>query len=68
MNHGRMPVQYFAYFTMPSILHILCLMIFGVILFVLTKFSFGIKLLEKVSIFYHLIYHLDWFQKYNFGY
>ena len=48
MVHGRMPVQYFAYFTMPSLVHIICMMLFGLILFVLSKFAFGIKLLEKV--------------------
>ena len=57
MVHGRMPVQYFAYFTMPSLLHVICLMLFGMMLFVLTKFSFGIKLLEKVRVI-----ELSWFQ------
>ena len=56
MAHGRMPVQYFAYFTMPSLLHVICLMLFGMMLFVLTKFSFGIKLLEKVRVNFSLFY------------
>jgi len=47
MVHDRMPVQYFAYFTVPSIFYMICFAIFGVVLFVLTKFSFGIKLLEN---------------------
>lgn len=54
MVHGRMPIQYFAYFTMPSLLHIICTMIFGLMLFVLSKFAFGIKLLEKVNSYFFI--------------
>jgi len=52
MVHGRMPVQYFAYITMPSLVHIICMMLFGLMLFVLSKFAFGIKLLEKYPGFF----------------
>lgn len=47
MEHNRTPVQYFAYFTTMSIFHMIGVMLFGLMVFVLTKFSFGIKLLEN---------------------
>lgn len=45
--HDRTPIQYFAYFTMPSFIQMVCLCLFAIMMFVFTKFSLGIKLLEK---------------------
>lgn len=50
--HDRTPVQYFAYITMPSLLHVISMMLFGLILMVFTKFSYGVKLLEKYPRFF----------------
>ena len=43
--HGKTPIAYHAYFTIHSILHLICMMIFGLMLVILTKFELGIKLL-----------------------
>lgn len=48
--HNKTPVQYAAYMTMGSILHLVCGFLFALVMFVLTKCAWGIKLLEDVSV------------------
>ncbi|XP_065676059.1 saccharopine dehydrogenase-like oxidoreductase isoform X2 [Hydra vulgaris] len=47
MNHNQTPIQYGAYFTAPSFLVAFFMILFGLLVWILTKFSFGIKLLEN---------------------
>lgn len=44
--HNKTPVQYAAYMTMGSILHLVCGFLFALVMFVLTKCAWGVKLLE----------------------
>ncbi|XP_028391984.1 saccharopine dehydrogenase-like oxidoreductase [Dendronephthya gigantea] len=41
------PVQYSAYFTLPSIIYVAMLMVFGFIFMLLASFDYGRKVLEK---------------------
>ena len=44
------PLQYGAYFTLPSFINVALLMFFGFIFILLASFESGRKLLEKVNI------------------
>ena len=44
------PVQYAAYFTMPSIIYVAMFLVFGLVFMLFASFQYGRKLLEKVRI------------------
>lgn len=46
-TYGRTPVVYHAFFTVPSLIFMICMMIFGISVAVLTKFQLGVKLLLR---------------------
>jgi len=44
---NKTPIQYSAYFSLKSLIYLICFVLCGLCWFVMTKFSFGMKLLEK---------------------
>lgn len=48
---NKIPIQYAAYFCMGSLMYLIGAMIFAFNMFIFTKFSFGVRLLENVSKF-----------------
>jgi len=51
---GKTPLQYGAYFAFPSFLHMIGVLMFLLNMFILTRFNFGIKLLERFPSFFSL--------------
>lgn len=46
-HYDKTPVSYHAYLTVPSIVHLFFMMLFGLSVFILTKFQLGIKILLR---------------------
>jgi len=46
-KHGKTPITYHTYLTLPSIVHVIFAMIFGLILLLFTKFRLGVQLLVR---------------------
>ena len=42
------PIQYAAYFTLPSIIYVVMFLVFGLVFMLLASFQYGRNLLEKV--------------------
>lgn len=49
---NKIPIQYAAYFCMGSLIYLIGAMIFAFNMFIFTKFSFGVRLLENVSFYF----------------
>lgn len=52
----KSPVQYSAYFTLPSVIYVAMFMVFGFVFLLLASFEYGRKVLEKVQ--YVLKFHI----------